>query len=94
MYILHIEHPVPSFEGWKAAFDSDPVGRQKSGVRRYFVSRAVDNPNHVVIDLEFDTLGQAEALLSAMRVVWGRVEGTIMTNPQARIVEVVETKEY
>jgi hypothetical protein len=27
-------------------------------------------------------------------VVWGRVEGTIMMNPQAKIVEAVETKEY
>jgi hypothetical protein len=27
-------------------------------------------------------------------VVWDRVAGTIMTNPQARIVEPVETKEY
>jgi hypothetical protein len=26
--------------------------------------------------------------------VWGRVEGTLMMNPQARIVEAVETKEY
>jgi hypothetical protein len=33
MYILRIEHPVPDFEGWKTAFDSDPVGREKSGVR-------------------------------------------------------------
>ena len=42
----------------------------------------------------FDTASQAEALLAAMRVVWGRVEGTIMMNPQARIVEAVETIEY
>jgi hypothetical protein len=47
-----------------------------------------------MIDLEFDTAGQAEALLAAMRAVWGRVEGTIMMNPQSRIVEVVETREY
>ncbi len=47
-----------------------------------------------MIDLEFDTMSQAEALLAAMRVVWGRVEGTIMMNPQARIVETVETYEY
>ena len=47
-----------------------------------------------MIDLEFDTMKQAEALLTAMRVVWGRVEGTIMTSPQARIVEAVEIKEY
>jgi hypothetical protein len=94
MYMLRIEHPVPNYEGWKQAFDSDPVGRAKSGVRRYQILRPVDNPNFVMIDLEFDTVDQAEALLAAMRAVWGRVEGTIMMNPQARIVEAVETREY
>jgi hypothetical protein len=94
MYMLRIEHPVPNYAGWKQAFDSDPVGREKLGVRRYQILRAVDDPNYVMIDLEFDTAGQAEALLAAMRVVWGRVEGTIMMNPQARIVEAVETKAY
>jgi hypothetical protein len=34
------------------------------------------------------------ALLAAMRVVRGRVEGTLMVNPQSRIVEAVETKVY
>ncbi len=94
MYILRIEHQVPNFDGWKKAFDSDPVGREKSGVRRYRVLRPTDDPNYVMIDLEFDTASQAEALLAASRVVWGRVEGTIMMNPQSRIVEAVETKEY
>jgi hypothetical protein len=94
MYILRIEHPVPDFDGWKKAFDSDPVGREKSGVRRYEVLRPINDANYVMIDLEFDTTSQAEALLAAMRVVWSRVEGEIMMNPQARIVEVVETKEY
>jgi len=94
MVILRIEHPVPDYDGWKKAFDSDPVGREKSGVRRYQVLRPIDDPNYVMIDLEFDTPSQAEALLAAMRVVWGRVEGTIMMNPQARIVEAVETGEY
>ncbi len=94
MYILRIEHPVPNFDGWKKAFDNDPVGREKSGVRRYRVLRPIDDANYVMIDLEFDTASQAEALLAAMRAVWGRVEGKIMMNPQARIVEAVETKEY
>jgi hypothetical protein len=94
MVMLRIEHPVPSFDGWKQAFDSDPVGRQKSGVRRYQILRPIDDPNFVMIDLEFDTVQHAEALLAAMRVVWGRVEGAIMTNPKARIVEVAETKAY
>jgi hypothetical protein len=94
MVMLRIEHPVPNFDGWKQAFDSDPAGREKSGVRRYQILRPIDNPNFVMIDLEFDTAQQAEALLAAMRVVWGRVEGTIMTNPKAQIVEVAETKTY
>lgn len=94
MYMLRIEHPVPNYDGWKKAFDSDPVGREKSGVRRYRILRAVDDSNYVIIDLEFDTVSQAEALLAAMRNVWGRVEGKIMTNPQSRIAEAVEIKEY
>lgn len=93
MIMLRIEHPVASYEGWKQAFDSDPVGRVRSGVRRYQVLRAVDDPNYVMIDLEFDTQAEAEALLAAMRVVWGRVQGSIMMNPQTRIVEVMESKE-
>ena len=94
MYVLRIEHPVPDYQGWKRAFDSDPVGRQRMGVRRYQVSRAVDDANFVLIDLDFDTVSQAEALLAAMRAVWSRVEGNIIVSPKARIVEAVETKTF
>lgn len=94
MYMLRIEHTVHDFAGWKRAFDSDPVGREKSGVRRYRILRPFDDPNFVMIDLEFDTAKQAEALLAAMRVVWGNVQGTIIMNPQARIAEVMEQKDY
>lgn len=91
MYILRIEHPVPDFEGWKSAFDSDPLGRVKAGVRRYQVLRPLEDENYVMVDLEFDTASEAEALLAALRTLWQRVEGTVMFNPQARIVEAVET---
>jgi cytidylate kinase len=56
MFIVQIEHPVPNFDAWKKAFDSDPVGRERSGVRRYKVLRPIDNPNYSMIDLEFDSL--------------------------------------
>jgi hypothetical protein len=94
MATLRIEHPVPDYDAWKRSFDKDPVGRQKSGVRRYQVLRAIDDPNYVMIDLEFATATDAEALLAAMRVIWDRVQSTIISNPQARIVEAVESKEY
>ena len=94
MYILRIEHPVADYANWKQAFDSDPVGRERSGVRRYRIMRPVDDPNYILIDLEFDSLGQAESLLAAMRTVWGRVTGTIILSPQARIVQTVEVKSF
>jgi hypothetical protein len=94
MVILQIEHPTPNFETWKKAFDSDPAGRKKGGVLRYKVLTKVDDPNYVIIDLEFDTLNEAENFLNLLRNLWNRVEGKVMTNPQARIVEVVEAKEY
>jgi ribosomal protein L35AE/L33A len=94
MPILQIEHPVPNFEAWKKAFDNDPVGRKQGGVRRYKISRRVDNPNFVIIDLEFDKLSEAETFLNSLRNLWNRVEGKVMNNPQARIIEVVESNEY
>lgn len=93
MYILRVEHAVPDYEGWKRAFDGDPVGREKSGVRRYQVLRAVDDPRYVMIDLEFDTKEQADALLAGLRKVWSRVEGQVMRDPKVRIAEVAEAKE-
>lgn len=94
MIIVQIEHPVPNFDAWKEAFDSDPVGREQSSVRRYQVLRPIDNPNYAIIDLEFDSSSEAEAFLVAMREVWRRVEGTIIESPQVRVVEVVESKKY
>jgi hypothetical protein len=90
MPTLRIEHSVPDFAGWKRAFDSDPAGRKVSGVRRYQVSRSVEDPNFVMIDLEFDTLAQAEGLLTKMRTVWSGPGQSVMRNPKARIVDMVE----
>jgi hypothetical protein len=94
MFVLQIEHSVPSYEGWKKAFDSDPVKRQQSGVVRYTIYRRTDNPNYVIIDLVFDAKAEAENMLNALKKLWGRVEGQIMNNPQSRIMEMAETKEY
>ena len=90
MYILQIEHPVPSYEGWKKAFENDPVDRKGSGVEHYRISRKLGDPNYVIVDLEFDTLNEAEACHEKLRNLWSRVEGSVMNNPQSRIIEVIE----
>jgi ribosomal protein L35AE/L33A len=94
MIILQIEHPVPDYASWKKAFDIDPVNRQQSGVKRYRVFRQIDNPNYVIIELEFDKLDKAKEILAALQVVWKQIEGKIITGPKTRIIEMVESKEY
>jgi len=92
MTILRIEHQVPSFDGWKKAFDNDPINRKKSGVRAYRIFRPTNDPNYVIVDLEFDDLSSAEATLASLRNLWKQVEGTVMFNPQTRILDVAEAK--
>lgn len=93
---LRIEHPVGNYDSWKRAFDSDPIGRQKSGVRRYRILRPIDDPNYVIVDLEFDNLKEAENAGSALRNMWSNSPEAqkVMQNPKLRIVEEIETREY
>jgi len=93
MPVVRIEHAVPSYEAWKRAFDSDPVDRAGSGVRRYEILRQHDDPNYVMIDLEFDSQDAAEAFLRAMERIWGGPAKAVMRNPRARIVTRMEAKD-
>ncbi len=94
MIVLQIEHPVPDYNNWKKAFDNDPVNRKQSGVKRYKIFRLADNPNYVIIELEFDALDEAKKLLESLQQLWKQVEGKVMTGPKTRIIEIVESKEY
>ncbi|MGZ3854571.1 MAG: hypothetical protein ACXVBX_17375 [Flavisolibacter sp.] len=94
MVVLQIEHPVPNYDGWKKAFESDPVGRRQGGVVGYSIFKTTGAPQCVIVDLEFAVQEQAEAFLESLKKLWGTVEGTIMNSPKARILEVMETHIY
>ncbi len=91
MVILQIEHKVSDFDGWKKAFDDDPVNRKRSGVKGYKICRPVDDPNYVIIDLEFENLEKAELMLAELNKLWGNVEGKIIFSPKTRLINIVET---
>jgi hypothetical protein len=75
---------------WQQAFDSDPADRKGSGVTHYRISRDIDDPNFVTIDLDFSTTAGAQKLLEFMEQVWAGPGKAFMVNPRARIVETVE----
>lgn len=93
MIVLQLEHNVSSYDGWKKAFDSDPIGRKKSGVKRYQVYQSVDDPKYVVIDLYFDNLEESERALKSVKELWSKVQGTVMVNPKARMLDLKESLE-
>ncbi len=96
MPVLRLEHAITDFDVWKAAFDRDPVSRQRSGVRSYRVYRPVDDPKYVAVDLEFDTSAEAERFQVALQRLWQSQQAApaLMGTPQVRIVEAVETTVY
>lgn len=92
--IVHIEHPVLDFDTWKRTFDSDPINRRRSGVRRYRIVRAADDPSFVTIDLEFDDARAAERTLAALQNLWQNgMDGVLVIGPRARVFDIVEVQE-
>ncbi|GAA0662402.1 hypothetical protein GCM10010193_12130 [Kitasatospora atroaurantiaca] len=93
MTTLRIEHPTPDYDAWKQVFDADPLGREQSGVRGYRILRSVGDPTLVMIDLDFDSAGEAESFLTRLRVLW-QSNPLLTGNPKARVVETAESKDY
>jgi hypothetical protein len=100
---LQIEHAIVDFGIWKQAFERDPIGREAAGVRRYRIFRPADDPQYVIIDMDFDGRPEAEAFLERLRGVWSRVDqspglartpGPAAAPPRTRIVEQVDAHAY
>jgi quinol monooxygenase YgiN len=94
--LVQLEHPVRDFATWKAAFDSDPVRREASGVRRYQIFRPIDDPNYIAVDLEFDDRAAAEAFKVALETLWRSPQAApaLGGTPRVRIVDIVEGRQY
>lgn len=90
MYTLQIEHKIKDFDLWKTAFDRDPVNRTEAGVTAHRISRPVDDPQYVVVELDFGQRVQAEALLAKLQErVWNSPAAApaLQGTPTTRILE-------
>ena len=43
-----------------------------------------------MVELEFEDIATAEAMLESLKKLWQVVEGKVMTNPKTRLLEQVE----
>jgi hypothetical protein len=96
MPTLQIEHAISDFDVWKRAFDTDPLERQKSGVRAYRVYRPVDDAQSIRIDLDFDTSSEAEKFHVKLQQLWesGRATPALVGSGRGTLVEEVLREEY
>ncbi len=96
MFTLRIEHQIHGYEMWRAAFDRLAAIRERAGARNHRISLAVDDPNFIMIDLDFDSADAAETFLGVLRrEVWGSAAAPALAGGvQTRIVEVMESKGY
>lgn len=92
MNTLHIEHPVTDFDTWSTAFNRFEAIRRQAGVRAERISRPVDDPRYVVVDLDFDTSDAAHAFLQFLTTkVWTSKENApaLAGAPHTKILESV-----
>ena len=94
MATLHIEHPITDLETWVAAFNRFADARSAAGVRAERVQQPVDDPNYVVVDLDFDTTEEAVGFLGFLEnQVWKTPENSpgLAGTPKTMIVEPIAT---
>jgi hypothetical protein len=62
----------------------------------FSVFRPLDDPRYLAIDVDFDTLDEAEAFRSVLQDLWGsrRATPALAGKPETRIVEQVLSEEY
>ena len=94
MYVLNYWHTVADYGEWKKVFDSDPLGREASGVRRLSIERPLDDEHTVIGELEFDSLGEAETFGGRLREVWNGLGGSVVSNTGLRITKVLVNQEF
>lgn len=92
MPTLHIEHAITDLTTWTTAFGAFAEARRQSGVCGEQVRQPIDDPNYVVIDLEFSSTEQAVAFLGFLRSqVWAVPENSpaLAGTPETKILEQV-----
>jgi hypothetical protein len=95
MPTLHIQHQITDFETWRAAFDRFADARRHAGVQEQRVRQPVDDAGYVVIELDFDSIGQAAAFQRFLETkVWGTHENApaLVGSPQTMILEPAPTE--
>jgi hypothetical protein len=87
-YVI-VKHKVADYARWKQMFDADGANRQDGGSKGGQLFRSADDPNEVVMLLEWDLeqarqFSQREALRAKMQ------EAGVLGPPELYLLEAIE----
>jgi hypothetical protein len=91
---LRIEHAIHDYDQWKAAFDSFAAVRVNAGVRGHAIRRPVEDPDYLMLDLEFDTADAAGRFIEFLeQQVWSSPKSApaLAGVPRTRLLELQAT---
>ncbi len=95
MTTLRIEHAIGDYDLWRSAFDRFAQARTDAGVRGYAIRRPVDDPGFLMLDLEFDSVDEADSFARFLREqVWSSPTASpaLAGAPRTRVLELVGTQ--
>ena len=94
MVTLHIEHPITDLSTWLGAFARFEDARRQAGVRAQRVRRPVDDDHYIYVELDFDSIEEAEAFKMFLDArVWasGDASPALAGEAKARVLTEVST---
>jgi len=92
MAYLTARFEVPDYDTFKERWDSDPVGRQQAAAIGHRICRGVENPNEVIVQVEFPSAADAKSFRERLKDS-GTTDNLKLSGPPV-VVEEEETVAY
>ena len=92
MPFILVRHKVEDYAKWKTMFDEDGVNRKAAGSKGSQLFRSADNPNELIILLEWDDLGKARQFTQSPKLGEVMERAGVIDQPDIYFLDEVERK--
>ena len=87
MVRLFIRHNVDDYEAWRRGYDEFDEQRKPMGVKDEAVYQSIDDPNDITVWHDFDSAGEARALVASDELGSAMKRAGVQGEPQIWFVE-------
>ena len=94
MTTLVVRHHVRDYDVWKPVFDEHESVRREHGSTGHRLYRLADDPNDIVISLDFPTPEAAQAFGQDPSLPEAMERGGVDSEPQIMVADPIETIAY